>query len=312
MDLITVRFSDLQSHSDVVKVFDTLEDRSPSYLKVVLDFSGHEKVYSDYLLLIVAALDRLTRLGYRISYEVDKTSVNKDKLDYVSRVDFFKNLGIEYHEDFPRFRTVGRFTEIRSFDNNNALLLFNRMMSVLVHDEINIEMLAVLKYCLWEVIDNTLNHSGEGFTYGRGTGFGSIQYFPTHKEIRIIIADCGVGIHHALTRHPNSKYKDLSERDAVMASVQKGVTNSEGRGFGLWATAELIKHNQGKLQIHSGNSLLEVTDDQKVKEAPFWRGTYTTFKLNTEIAVSDKLIFGESSTILDRYIEELEDDKEDI
>jgi hypothetical protein len=89
-----------------------------------------------------------------------------------------------------------------------------------------------------------------------------------------------------------------------LAAVQKGVTNGEGRGFGLWATAELIKHNQGKLQIHSGNSLLEVTDDQKVKEAPFWSGTYTTLKLNTDIPVSDKLIFGENSDILNSYIED--------
>ena len=304
MDLLRVQFSELKSHSDVVQIFDKYNKRLPSDLKVVFDFSGYDKIYSDYLLLIVASLDRLKLIGYRVSYELDLASIDKDKLDYVSRVDFFKNLGIQYHEDFERYRTIGRFTEIRSFDNKNAILLYERMMSVLKHDEINVEMLAVLNFCLWEVIDNTLNHSGAGFVFGRGTGYGCIQYFPTHKEIRIIIADCGVGIHHALTQHPNSNYKSLTEREAVLAAVQKGVTNGEGRGFGLWATAELIKHNQGKLKIHSGNSLLEVTDDQKVKEAPFWRGTYTTLKLNTDIPVSDKLIFGENSDILNSYIED--------
>jgi hypothetical protein len=173
-------------------------------------------------------------------------------------------------------------------------------------------MLAVLKYCLWEVIDNTLNHSGKGFTYGNGSGYGCIQYFPNHKEIRIIISDTGVGIHHALTKHPTSKYKDLSESEAVLASIEKGVTNGEGRGFGLWATAELIKHNKGKMQIHSGNALLQISDKIEILDAPYWQGTYTTFRLNTDIPVSDKLIFGEGSTILDSYLEELEENERAI
>ena len=122
----------------------------------------------------------------------------------------------------------------------------------------------------------------------------------------------GVGIHHALTKHPISKYKDLSESEAVLASIEKGVTNGEGRGFGLWATAELIKHNKGKMQIHSGNALLQISDKIEILDAPYWQGTYTTFRLNTDIPVSDKLIFGEGSTILDSYLEELEENERAI
>ena len=312
MKTVQLSFRNIKSHSDLLKAFSSLKFEEPSDLEISFEFDGYEKIYSDYLLLVVSLIKHLERLGHKIRYQLNIDSGNKDQLDYISRVDFFDNLGIKYHEDFERFRTVGRFTEIRAFDNDNAILLYNRMMSVLVHDEINVEMLAVLKYCLWEVIDNTLNHSGKGFTYGNGSGYGCIQYFPTHKEIRIIISDTGVGIHHALTKHPTSKYKDLSEPEAVLACIEKGVTNGEGRGFGLWATAELIKHNKGKMQIHSGNALLQVSDKIEILEAPYWQGTYTTFRLNTDIPVSDKLIFGEGSTILDSYLEELEDNERAI
>ena len=308
MNIVEVNFSQVNSHTDILEVFGILQSEDSKEIVVKFDFTGYDKIYSDYLLLIVSLLKHFESKGYRITYRLDNNSSNKNQLDYISRVDFFKNLGIEYHEDFERFRTIGRFTEIRAFNNDNAFLLYNRMMSVLAHDEINVEMLAVLKYCLWEVIDNTLNHSGQGFTYGNGSGYGCIQYFPTHKEIRIIISDTGVGIHHALTKHPTSKYKDLSEREALLASIEKGVTNGEGRGFGLWATSELIKHNKGKMQIHSGNALLQISEIVEVLDAPFWQGTYTTFRLNTDIPVSDKLIFGENSTVLDRYLEELEED----
>lgn len=308
METVKLSFRVIRSHSDIIKAFSALNIKIPTDVVVSFDFNGHEKIFSDYLLLIVSLIKHLERLGHRITYRFKNDTANKDQLDYISRVDFFENLGIEYHEDFERFRTAGRFTEIRAFNKDNAFLLYNRMMSVLVHDEINVEMLAVLKYCLWEVIDNTLNHSGEGFTYGNGSGYGCIQYFPTHKEIRIIISDTGVGIHHALTKHPTSNYKNLSEHEAVLASIEKGVTNGEGRGFGLWATAELIKHNKGKMQIHSGNALLQISDKVEIIDAPFWHGTYTTFRLNTNIPVSDKLIFGENSTILDSFLDELEED----
>lgn len=312
MIVVEIKFSKINSHAQIIEALDILQSEVSDEIVVNFDFTGHAKIYSDYLLLIVSLLKHLESKGLKITYRLANSSNNKNQLDYISRVDFFKNLDIEYNENFERFRTVGRFTEIRAFDNDNAILLYNRMMSVLVHDEINVEMLAVLKYCLWEVIDNTLNHSGKGFTYGNGSGYGCIQYFPTHKEIRIIISDTGVGIHHALTKHPTSKYKDLSEREAVLASIEKGVTNGEGRGFGLWATAELIKHNKGKMQIHSGNALLQISDKIEILEAPFWQGTYTTFRLNTDIPVSDKLIFGEGSTILDSYLEEIEENERAI
>ena len=312
MIVVEIKFSKINSHAQIIEALDILQSEVSDEIVVNFDFTGHAKIYSDYLLLIVSLLKHLESKGLKITYRLANSSNNKNQLDYISRVDFFKNLDIEYNENFERFRTVGRFTEIRAFDNDNAILLYNRMMSVLVHDEINVEMLSVLKYCLWEVIDNTLNHSGKGFTYGNGSGYGCIQYFPTHKEIRIIISDTGVGIHHALTKHPTSKYKNLSEREAVLASIEKGVTNGEGRGFGLWATAELIKHNKGKMQIHSGNALLQISDKIEILEAPFWQGTYTTFRLNTDIPVSDKLIFGEGSTILDSYLEEIEENERAI
>lgn len=124
-----------------------------------------------------------------------------------------------------------------------------------------------------------------------------------YKEVRILIADNGKGIHESLTKHPNSNYRGLTEGEAVFRCIENRVTNSTGKGFGLWATAEMIGENGGELIIHSGNHQLICFSEKRLEETVRWQGTYTFLRINTDIPVDYKVIFGEDSDRADLFEE---------
>ena len=63
--------------------------------------------------------------------------------------------------------------------------MFAEIMRILIVNGVNEDMLTVLNFCLYEVLDNTLNHSSPEFRYGAGTGFVVAQFFPIAKEIEL-------------------------------------------------------------------------------------------------------------------------------
>lgn len=304
---ILLDFRHIRSHADL------LERLSPAFSASRNDVVHFELnlncifLYSDWLLLVVCVNHYLKKQGSKVSGQFVDFKHDNDKAKYASRVNFFNLIGFDFKEKFQRWNASGRFTEIRRFDQSNVRKIFSEIMKILMINGVNEDMLTVLNFCLWELFDNTLNHSGEGFKYGSGSGYVCAQYFPSKREVRVIIADTGIGIHQALTTHPRSKYKTYSEREAVLNCINRGVTNSEGLGFGLWATAEMMRLNRGEMVIHSGSHSLLCGRDTRIHETNRWKGTYTFLKINTDVAVSHKDIFGEHSDQHDMYQEFKED-----
>lgn len=289
---INIDFRIIVSHAQLTEVL------SPAFtatendvVNFQININSYSLLYSDYLLLIVSTVDYLRKNNIKIEGNILGLGENPARANYASRVDFFKHLGAPFIEEFERQEATGKFTEIRVFNEDTALSLFDDIMRILINNKVDENVLAVLNFCLWEVIDNTLNHSGVGFTYGVGSGFACAQYFPNRNELRIMIADNGVGVHYALTQHPNSKFKHLSAEEAVWSCVDKNVTNSAGMGFGLWATAEMIRENAGELIVYSGNHQLVCTTEKTIAEKSNWKGTFTFLKINTNIPVNHEVIF---------------------
>lgn len=301
---VNIDFRVIASHKQLVDgLSDVFNAKSGDTVNIDINLNTYSLLYADYLLLIASAITNLRSNGITINGSFSNFKSTSDKTNYASRVNFFEHIGFPFSEGFARHNPLGRFTEIKAFNADNAMELFNEIMKILIDNGVNNDMLTVLNYCLWEVLDNTLNHAGEGFTYGAGSGFVCAQYFPQKHEVRIMIADNGIGIHQALTTHPNSKYKGYSEPEAVLHCIDKGVTNSEGMGFGLWATSEMMSENGGELIIHSGNHQLSCNSEKTVNETLKWKGTYTYLRINTNVSVNHKVIFGESSTIDDDFDE---------
>lgn len=114
--------------------------------------------------------------------------------DYASRINLFKYFGIDYKEKYPRAKSTGRFTEIKEFNDANSYSIYKEIMAILLNKQIDSNMLEVLHFCLWEIIDNTIQHSAPDFDTnpGNGKGYVCAQYFPNRKEIRLMIVDNGV------------------------------------------------------------------------------------------------------------------------
>ncbi|WP_304518133.1 ATP-binding protein [Cecembia rubra] len=298
---LVIDFSKNSNHSELIGQITSLFVLAPeSSLDLKLKLGRDHFLYSDYLLLLISSLRYLDTRNIKVNGLIEDFSMDSPQVQYASRVNFFKLLGLNLDEKLPRRDPSGRFTEITFFDKRNIKQVFDSIMKILLVNGVNEDMLTVLNFCLFEVLDNALNHSSEEFKYGVGSGFSCAQFFPKNQEVRIIIADTGQGIYSALTKHPKSKFKNLSEGEAVLRSVDKGVTNSEGMGFGLWATAEMMKKNKGDFIIHSGNYQLNNFELHKV---PFWQGTYTFLRINTNVPVNYEEIFGENSDQLDMFQE---------
>jgi anti-sigma regulatory factor (Ser/Thr protein kinase) len=216
---------------------------------------------------------------------------------FASRVNFYKLLGFDFKEGYIRRKSIGRFIEIKKFNQDGIYQLQEEINMILYQvKSISKEVLQLLFYCLNEIMDNVINHANIG------SGWVSAQYFPLLKEIRLIICDNGIGIHAALTKNPLSKYKHLSEIESLKECIERGVTNGKGLGFGLFATAQFILKNKGHLLIYSGNyHLMNKTDTYEVSKGDFWQGTLIQLRIKTNNVVNYKDIMPVHHTLPDDY-----------
>lgn len=292
--IINIDFRLVSGHIQIVEALSAaFKATSNDKVHFNINLNTYSMLYSDHLVLISSTVNYLRDRGIEVTGKFSDFRRDSNQVKYASRVNFFQQIGFKYEEDFKRQDASSRFTEIRKFNDNNALDIHQEIIQILLKDAINEEMLIVLDYCLWEVIDNTIRHSLSDGTVYNGFGYISCQYFPNNKQIRIVVSDNGQGIYKALTSHPNSQYSHLDEQEAIEYSIKKGVTNSTGMGFGLWATATLINENGGKLLIHSGNHSLEIGNHKKITKVSRWQGTYTYIRVNTDVAVNYNKIFSD-------------------
>ena len=85
------------------------------------------------------------------------------------------------------------------------------------HFEIEVSVLQALSYCLYEMMDNVHIHSGKPL------GTAMTHYDNSHKTLRILIADDGMGIDY-------QRRRDISHREWILARNSYLYGNRHGRG----------------------------------------------------------------------------------
>ena len=85
------------------------------------------------------------------------------------------------------------------------------------HFEIEVSVLQALSYCLYEMMDNVHIHSGKPL------GTAMTHYDNSHKTVRILIADDGMGIDY-------QRRRDISHREWILARNSYLYGNRHGRG----------------------------------------------------------------------------------
>lgn len=288
---LSVNFTQPISHRELIRILSPAYELNPGdRLNLSIDLSAN-MVHSDSLLIVASGVNHLRKDNVEVVITIHGEST------YASRVNFYQLIDMPFDEQFVRRNNSGRFIELKSFDKDSLYPLQDELNMILYQNGgINKEVLQLLFYCLSEIMDNIIVHSG------LEKGWVSAQYYPNKHEIRLTICDNGNGIHHSLTSNPKSKFKDVSEQEALDLCIQRGVTNGEGLGFGLFASSQFILKNTGDLLIYSGNHyLLAHNAKYQVHEGDYYKGTLVSMRINTDIPVDYKSIMPAHHTLPDDY-----------
>ena len=146
---------------------------------------------------------------------------------------------------FAGFPTPDIFTFDSESINDECNAIVSNLLKI--HD-IELSVVQSFNYCLYEVLDNVLTHSG------KNSGVLVSRYAAEKQQIQVLVADDGMGIHRSLTE--NDLYKDLTEAEALQHVILDKVTDGKGMGFGLYSTKNLITFAGGTLVIASGQHKL--------------------------------------------------------
>lgn len=161
------------------------------------------------------------------------------------------------------------------FDAQSLNDVYQQVLKTLTeHFEIEVSVLQALSYCFYEILDNVHIHSGKPL----GT---AITHFDASKDVlRLLVADDGMGIRDSLAE--NQKYKDISETEALRMCIEDSVTDGKGMGFGLYATARLMKNIGINFILHSGtHKLVYQNDKTEIIDNGLWQGTIVYLELTT-------------------------------
>ena len=173
--------------------------------------------------------------------------------------------------------------EIFTFDAESVNAECNALISELLKiNDIELSVVQSFNYCLYEVLDNVLTHSG------KKSGVLLSRFSTEKQQIQVLVADDGIGIHQSLTE--NDTYKHLTEAETLQHVILDKVTDGKGMGFGLYTTKNLITFAGGLLIIASGEHQLTYDGLQStVNENERVEGTVVFMAVNTnrEINAND-------------------------
>jgi Signal transduction histidine kinase len=173
--------------------------------------------------------------------------------------------------------------EIFTFDAESINAECNALIAEFLKiNDIELSIVQSFNYCLYEVLDNVLTHSG------KMSGVLVSRYSAEKKQIQVLVADDGMGIHKSLIE--NDLYRNLTEKEALQHVILDKVTDGKGMGFGLYTTKNLITFAGGLLIIASGEHQLKYDGLQStVSEIERVDGTVVFMAVNTnrEIDAND-------------------------
>jgi anti-sigma regulatory factor (Ser/Thr protein kinase) len=164
------------------------------------------------------------------------------------------------------------------------------------HLEIEVSVLQALSYCLYEMMDNVHIHSGKPL------GTAMTHYDDSQKNLRILIADDGMGIRASLAE--NEKYRDVTEAEALKLCLEDTITDGKGMGFGLYTTSRLVNSIGKEFILHSGFHKLIIKDGiTSIVENGFWQGTLIYMEIGTGEEIDPNQIVEHRTDVAEEYNE---------
>lgn len=190
------------------------------------------------------------------------------------------------------------------FDEKNIYDVYQRVIETLTR-YVNIEttLLQALNYCLYEILDNVLTHSGKEL------GTVITYYNPEEHSLSLLVADDGQGIRTSLAE--NEKYANISEPEALELCIRDSVTDGKGMGFGLYSTSLLARDAGLRFDIRSGSHTLSLqSGESTVNTSDVWQGTIVYLKLRTDKEIDPAMVVANRTNVAEQYNEVFLNDNE--
>lgn len=162
------------------------------------------------------------------------------------------------------------------------------------------------EWCISEVMDNVIQHSGAN------VGYFMVQYVPNERLLKTSVFDLGMGICATLRE---SRFSPANAEDAVRLAVEPNVTSGNGQGNGLFGLREIVKQSRnGRLQITSGGAKYVLTTGAQAKPfigpadaLPGFAGTtLVDFQVVLDDSLSIDRVFDDALPTTDLWLEDHE------
>ncbi|AYN00846.1 hypothetical protein EAG08_11455 [Chryseobacterium sp. 3008163] len=211
--------------------------------KIILNYKC-EFINGEVFALINSYINYLKSKNIEFEFE---NSMECEASDYLARINFFKNIGVDYDEKFTKTNT-SNLIEITEFTSSNMYDVTTKVKQNLKLDN---RILTCIDYCLGEILGNVDMHSNS-----KAGGVIFARTFKKKKYIKLIIIDNGDGFLKSFEN--DSRVKDLSKEEILERSLQEGFKSakSEGRGYGLFHVKEFISKSDGIFYINTCGAVL--------------------------------------------------------
>jgi|GEM_PF-2357881 len=279
----TIKF-DITSETmleDVISLLDYTVEKKKLIIKYNCDF-----IKGEIFALINSYIKYLK--SESVDFELDfGDSLDCEVTDYLARINFFKNLDIEYIEKFTR-ADLDSLIEITEFTSLNVHNVATRLGYLLKQNlKLDDRILTCIDYCLGEILGNVEMHSNS-----KSGGVIFAQTFKKKKYIKLIIIDNGEGFFKSF--EGDELANNITKEELLQKSLDEGFksSKSEGRGYGLFHVKEFISKSNGIFYINTCGSVLFSKDSGfSVKKCSHWQGSIIALKINTEIEIDPEKVF---------------------
>lgn len=108
-----------------------------------------------------------------------------------------------------------------------------------------------LELALNEVTDNILRHASETPGAETATGFVMVQHHAKNHQVAAAVFDTGQGIERSLA---HGGYSFSSAEEALSFALQKGTTDGNSAGNGLWMMSSIVSASAGSFELTSNGT----------------------------------------------------------
>lgn len=269
---------------DLTKLIELLKnhDLLDTAWEALLIEAGKAFVTTDAMAFLCSWGQKQIESGRKIDFKKAGSS-----LTYLSRMNLFQHLGVEFTENFQRHEEEGRFFPIELLKEDDDLPRIVGKISEVVRANLDNAGAAMpcIHWTMFELLENILLHA-EATT----PGVVCAQFYPQNRRMELAIFDMGRGLKASLEEGGSTLW---SHGEAITTALQQGQsrTGEKGRGNGLTGTHEIVRLNGGSIEISTGNVIYDSKKPPHKRFSEFSNaipgtGLHITFRTDHPIEVA--------------------------